>query len=98
MGDLENTKEGTTEELVALRRQVAALKSAEKTLLESNRRMQTLLDTVPLGVADCDVTGVITFANPVYQRMLGYAEDEMLGKPLTEMLALDRKEIPCRIT
>jgi PAS domain S-box-containing protein len=47
---------------------------------------QQLLQSAGEGIFGLDVAGNITVVNPVATRMLGYKADELLGKPLNEIL------------
>ena len=58
----------------ALRRQL--LRKVE----ENQTRLREIADTLGEGVFVLDRKGIITFANPAAQRLLGYAEDELLGR------------------
>lgn len=45
-------------------------------------RMQSVLDTVAEGICGIDAQGKIAFINPTGARLLGYAPEELVGKPL----------------
>jgi PAS domain S-box-containing protein len=47
---------------------------------------QQLLQSAGEGIFGLDVAGNITVVNPVATRMLGYKDEELLGKPLHEIL------------
>ncbi len=55
-------------------------KQAEKALQESEERSRMLLDSAGEGIFGVDVSGNFTFVNPAAAQMLGYMEDELLGK------------------
>jgi two-component system, NarL family, sensor histidine kinase UhpB len=56
------------------------LKRAQKALVESEKRYRSLLDTLQEGIWTLDAQGVTTFVNPAMARMLGYGQEEMVGK------------------
>jgi PAS domain S-box-containing protein len=60
--------------------------AAELALRESEQRARGLLETLPLGAAECDADGVILLANPAYQRMLECSADESLGKRIVDLI------------
>ncbi len=55
-------------------------RAALATLRESEERFRLLLDTSPEAIFGVDTQGVCTFVNPACLAMLGYNEEEMLGK------------------
>ncbi len=46
-----------------------------------------LVEIVPHGIQECDRAGTITYSNPAHARMLGYADGELVGKPVWELVA-----------
>jgi len=49
-------------------------------------RNQLILDVVGDGICGLDVDGKITFANPAAVRMFGLAEQEIIGKPMADVV------------
>jgi PAS domain S-box-containing protein len=72
----ERTKELTAE--------VAERKAKEMALSESENRFRKVFDTASVGLAYCDLDGVILRANPQFRRIVGRSEDQLIG-----MLARD---------
>ncbi len=62
--------------------ELAERKRAEKALRISHDQYQTLIDISPSGIIECDTTGILTFGNKAYYRILGYNAGELVGKPL----------------
>ena len=60
-------------------------KAAEEALRESEARMRATVEQATAGVANCDVTGRITFANRTLCQMLGYTKSELIGKSFAEL-------------
>ena len=75
MTDFEKTKEQLIEELSELRRRLATLEAAKETLRETENRVHSLLDSAPLGVADCDVRGILGMNVDITERKR--AEEEL---------------------
>lgn len=46
----------------------------------NEKRLEQLLNTLPYGVEEVDLEGVITYSNPAHHRMLGYDAGELIGK------------------
>ena len=51
-----------------------------------------LLDLMPAAVCVVDVDGHLLFVNASFQRMFGYASDEVLGNPIFDLLHPDDRE------
>lgn len=54
---------------------------AEEQLKRANRQKELILNSVGEGIYGLDLEGNTTFANPAAEKMLGYTEEELLGKP-----------------
>ena len=54
---------------------------AEEKLMQANRQKEMILNAVGEGIYGLDLEGNTTFANPAAERILGYKEEELLGKP-----------------
>jgi PAS domain S-box-containing protein len=61
---------------------ISDLKRTEQALRESERRFRTLLKSLHEGIWVLDKDDRTTFVNPRMTEMLGYTEEEMLGKPV----------------
>jgi PAS domain S-box-containing protein len=85
--------ESTVEERTAHLRQVndelvteiVERRQVEIALRKSEQRYRTLVETIPYGIVEIDTTGIIIFSNWAYQSMLGYAEEELLGKSIVDL-------------
>jgi two-component system sensor histidine kinase UhpB len=68
----------------------------EKALHESEARYGQLVENISEGIVMQNQKGIITYANKRFLDMLGYSEDEVLGKPITRFLGgglLKRREV-----
>lgn len=52
----------------------------------SERRVADLLESAPDGVLAAEVTGLVVSANPAAAALLGRSKDDLLGRPLREVL------------
>jgi PAS domain S-box-containing protein len=60
---------------------------AEGRFNESQRRLQATVDNVQVGILEVDpLSGLILRANPVLHRMLGSADQTLIGQPATNIL------------
>lgn len=71
------------EELVA---EIVERRQVEIALRQSESRYRYLVETIPHGIVEMNAIGIITFCNQTYQKMLGYTEEELLGKSIAELI------------
>jgi len=64
----------------------------ERRLKESEQWLNTTLKSIGDGVITTDTYGVITFMNPVAERMTGWRYEEALGKDLGEVFNIINEE------
>jgi PAS domain S-box-containing protein len=60
-------------------------KKAEDQLRESEERFRALSETSPIGVGVSSVGGVLLYANPSYELILGYNLTELIGKKASDL-------------
>ncbi len=65
---------------------------AEQALHESEERYRQLVDKADDLIAACDTNGLITFVNPVGLRIIGYSEEEVLGKSYFELIHPEHRD------
>ena len=58
------------------------LRSARDELSESKKKLQLILDTLPYGIQENSPDGTITYSNPAHHKILGYSQDELVGRPI----------------
>ncbi len=66
-------------------RDISERKRTEQALRESEFRFRTIFDCVDIGIARVSLDLHIQSANPAYCRMLGYGEQELVGKVIGEI-------------
>ncbi|MGB8992760.1 MAG: PAS domain S-box protein [Desulfobaccales bacterium] len=60
-------------------------KQAEAALRESEERFRTIFESAAIGISVTDLEGRIITCNPAFQRMMGCAADELIGKTFMEI-------------
>ncbi len=83
--------DGKTTGLVGAMTDLTAIKAAEQALRESEARYRQFVDDSPLGVLILR-DGVIMFANRALEELLGYSEQEVLGKSFLPYLVEEDRE------
>ncbi len=56
------------------------------------RYLQTILESIPVGVCLTDADGIFTYVNPTYCQMYGYTSAELIGKHFTLVVPSDQRE------
>ncbi|HEX2965466.1 MAG TPA: PAS domain S-box protein [Syntrophorhabdaceae bacterium] len=59
---------------------ITGRKQAENAMKESEERFKALSETSPIGVGVSSAENILIYANPAYERILGYGPDELLGR------------------
>lgn len=72
-----------------LRHEMSERALAESALRDSEMRLRSILNNVPLGVSFLDTEGKVLDGNPSMCQMANRALDEMRGRPITELLHVD---------
>jgi len=69
-----------------MRREIDDRIKIEKTLIESEMQVRTIINKAPMGIALLDKEGWILECNPALQNMLDYNEDELSGVLLVQAI------------
>lgn len=69
-------------------------KLAEDALRESEERYRNAIEMAPDGIAIVDLKGRITSSNAASNRLLGYTNEEVLGKPFWKVGVLRPRDVP----
>lgn len=56
-------------------------------------RLESLFERSPLPQIECDAAGNVMTCNPAAERLFGVPHDEMVGRPLTMLLAIPAPEV-----
>lgn len=78
--------EGAISAWIGTNTDIDAQKQAEAAYAQERNRLWTISQDLMLV---CDFDGVITAVNPSAERMLGWSEDEMMGRPLADFVHPD---------
>src|SRR5262249_49945986 len=76
------------EELIANIRAILRLREAEQKVREREAWLKTVMSSIGDAVITTDLEGRVTSINPVAQEMVGWAEEEAEGRPLTEVFRI----------
>ncbi len=71
---------------VGILEDITERKQAEQALKDSEERFRSLIESTADGIITADQSGNITLWNNGAQNMFGYRIDEIIGKPITEIM------------
>ncbi|OLS38251.1 hypothetical protein BTR22_07105 [Alkalihalophilus pseudofirmus] len=57
----------------------------QKLLEEKERYLQDVIEGIPYGIITIDKSGIITYVNQQFEKMVGYTRDQMVSYPLSEL-------------
>jgi PAS domain S-box-containing protein len=60
--------------------------AAECTVCEEHNRFRIMAETIPYGILECNLNGIITFANTEYHRIHEYPEGSLIGNCIWQIL------------
>lgn len=75
-------EKGRVKYIVNQHRDITQQKRTEKELQKSEDQFRTIFERAAMGIAMCDLEGRMMVSNPALQRMLGYKEEELIGKAM----------------
>ncbi len=81
--------EGRCEFLSMIARDISETKQVEEGLRRSERFYRSIVETANAGICIVDLNDRITFANAAMARLVGYRVEEILGKPVAEVVVPD---------
>ncbi len=61
-------------------------KRVEELIKAREKFVRQLIELMPVGLVRAKLSGEIEFANPSFEKMVGYEHDELVGEPLTIVL------------
>jgi PAS domain S-box-containing protein len=80
------TPQGKPLRMIGTHQDITQRKDAENALRKSEERYRQIVETAQEGIWVIDDHAMTTFVNPSMARMLGYAEEEMPGRPLFDFM------------
>jgi PAS domain S-box-containing protein len=76
---------------LAIRFDITARKQAEEDLWSTNQRLEALIQAAPVAIEILDPQGNVQLWNPAAERIFGWSESEVKGRPLP-MITPDKQE------
>jgi two-component system, cell cycle sensor histidine kinase and response regulator CckA len=65
---------------------VTAAQTAQKALGESEARFKSLSENAPVIIFSLDQSGLLSYVNPAWEKLLGYSRKEVLGRPFADFI------------
>lgn len=82
----EQNEQGDVTGVIAIGRDITALKQAEEKILQSEQRLRLHTEMSPLGFLEWDENFCATEWNPACEKIFGYTREEALGRHATELI------------
>ncbi|HEY7426799.1 MAG TPA: response regulator [Gemmataceae bacterium] len=79
-------------ELVANVQAMLRIRRAEKMMRSQRELLHITLNSIGDAIIATDAQGIVTFINPVAQKLIGWSEAESVGKPLTAIFHIVSEE------
>ena len=76
-----------------LAHRVAVRGASVETARDRADRLEALFDRSPLPQIECDSNGAVVTCNPAAERLFGLPHDELVGRPLSMLLAIPGSEV-----
>ncbi len=73
-------------------RDVTDLRQAEEAIRESEGRFRAIVETSPDMIWEIDMQGVFRYISPRITKILGYCPEELVGQPVTTLLAEEARQ------
>jgi PAS domain S-box-containing protein len=80
--------EGTPYAAIGLVTDITESKATEESLRQAEERFRAIFQSVGVGIKVVSPSGHYLSTNPAFQRMLGYTEEELMGKHFSEVTYL----------
>jgi two-component system sensor kinase FixL len=87
----EQTKK-LTESNLALRQNIEALKESKQRLREREAKLNSIFNAAVEGIITIDRNGCVVTANAAVKAILGYSEEELIGKSINMLMVPDQAE------
>ncbi|MEZ4722418.1 MAG: PAS domain S-box protein [Flavobacteriales bacterium] len=81
--------DGHPENMVAMLVDISERKNAERLLSESETKYRSLVNNIAEGIIRRDMDEKIIYVNDSFCKMIGYEEKELLGQPISFVIAAD---------
>lgn len=86
-------KNGRVTQITGILQDVTDSKKLENSLRESEKRFKALYENIPLGYQSLDPNGNFLDINPAWSKMLGYNQNEVIGKWFGDFLIKEDVEL-----
>jgi PAS domain S-box-containing protein len=75
-------------------RDMTEYKIAEQRLRESEENYRNIIELAPDGIITVNTKGVVNSCNTAFSRLSGYPKEEIIGKSISKLPTMKKKEIP----
>ncbi len=77
----------TNEKTLALQKEVAERRQAERELADRKRFLDSLIESAPIAIVAIDANDGVEMCNTAFETLFKYRQEDILGRPLSQLLA-----------
>ena len=92
------SNDGEFEGVIEVEHDVTQIVRMQAGLIESEARLQSIMDNVPDAILTCDAEGAILSVNPSATRLFGASSSDLVGRPLSDFFVGSDESRPYRVT
>jgi len=78
---------GRRRDIMLVARDITQIKRSAEAMLAREHRLRGIMNTVLDGIITVDAHGIVEDFNPAIERVFGYGRDELIGQPVTMLMA-----------
>jgi len=79
-------------------RDISERKYAVQQLKESEERFRKIVELAPDGIITVNIKGIVNSCNPAFLNMTGYTKEEIVGKHISHLPTMNKRDIPKYLT
>jgi PAS domain S-box-containing protein len=87
-------KYGGENALLGIITDITEWKKAEQKLKESEENYRNMVELAPDGIITVNTKGVVNSCNPAFSELSGFPKDEIIGKHITKIPTMPKRDIP----
>ena len=72
---------------LAIVENITEQKTSEEVLKESEEKFRTLTESANDAIISADSKGLVIFFNPTAEKIFGYAQEEIIGRPISQLMS-----------
>ncbi len=87
-------RDGKPYAIQGIARDITERKLADQQLRESEENYRNIVELAPDGMVTVNIKGIVNSCNPAFTNLTGYSKEDIVGKHITELPTMRKREIP----